>query len=86
MRRMTESTYHCQNLKDFDPSLNKMNRYNNIIPCTTHNFPFFSLNLPPPVTHTEVSVPLFKSESEDWDSYINANYVNVRFFNFFYWT
>jgi len=32
IRRITESQYHNEKLKEFNPSLHKMNRYNNIIP------------------------------------------------------
>ncbi|EGR34841.1 protein-tyrosine phosphatase protein, putative [Ichthyophthirius multifiliis] len=32
IRRITETQFHNEKLKNYDPNLNKMNRYNNIIP------------------------------------------------------
>ena len=32
LRRLTESQYHSQELKEYDPEVSKMNRYSNIIP------------------------------------------------------
>ena len=34
IRRLTESQMHVQCLKDYNPEVTKLNRYNNIIPCT----------------------------------------------------
>jgi len=41
LRRITETQYHNNELIDFNPNLNKMNRYNNIIP-----YKHSSVNLP----------------------------------------
>lgn len=32
IRRITETQFHNEQLKDYEPKLNKMNRYNNILP------------------------------------------------------
>ena len=34
LRRLTESQMHAQCLKEYNPEIAKLNRYNNIIPCT----------------------------------------------------
>lgn len=59
VRRITETQYHNKKLIDFKPNLNKMNRYNNIIPYN----------------HTCVKLPVEDGEDEEKGAYINASWV-----------
>eukprot|EP01016_Furgasonia_blochmanni_P054773 TRINITY_DN9068_c0_g1_i4.p1 TRINITY_DN9068_c0_g1~~TRINITY_DN9068_c0_g1_i4.p1 ORF type:complete len:354 (-),score=54.42 TRINITY_DN9068_c0_g1_i4:149-1150(-) len=57
---LTEGVQHSQALREFDPNINKMNRYSNILPYK----------------HTEVKLPrAFVYEDEAQDTYINANFI-----------
>ncbi|EGR29739.1 protein-tyrosine phosphatase protein, putative [Ichthyophthirius multifiliis] len=60
VRRLTETQYHNERLKDYDPNLNKYNRYNNIIPFE----------------HSEVKINQDNLDDLEEVQYINASYIN----------
>lgn len=61
LRRLTETQYHNDNLFDFNPDVQKLNRYSNILPFK----------------HSIVSIKTEDDgEISLKDSYINANYIN----------
>ena len=70
---MTETQHHNDNLYDFHPDLLKLNRYNNILPCT-----FFIYQQK--VKHSIVKLA-YDGDEEDChkETYINANFINVRY-------
>ncbi|CAD8117298.1 unnamed protein product [Paramecium sonneborni] len=61
-RRLTETQYHNENLHDFNPDIQKLNRYNNIIPFK----------------HSIVKLKQEGDDEENLkDTYINANFINL---------
>ncbi|CAD8115803.1 unnamed protein product [Paramecium sonneborni] len=62
LRRLTETQYHNDNLFDFHPDIQKLNRYNNIIPFK----------------HSNVKLKNEGDEEENLkECYINANFINL---------
>ncbi|CAD8205399.1 unnamed protein product [Paramecium octaurelia] len=62
LRRLTETQYHNDNLFDFHPDVQRLNRYNNIIPFK----------------HSIVKLKSEGDEEENLkESYINANFINL---------
>ncbi|CAD8082931.1 unnamed protein product [Paramecium primaurelia] len=62
LRRLTETQYHNENLHDFNPDIQKLNRYNNIIPFK----------------HSIVKLKQEGEDEENLkDTYINANFINL---------
>ncbi|CAK58016.1 unnamed protein product (macronuclear) [Paramecium tetraurelia] len=62
LRRLTETQYHNENLHDFNPDIQKLNRYNNIIPFK----------------HSIVKLKQEAEDEENLkDTYINANFINL---------
>lgn len=60
LRRLTETQYHNENLFDFHPDIQRLNRYNNILPFK----------------HSIVTLKNEEDEDSLKETYINANYIN----------